>query len=81
MALSSKGFTLSISAVIILVVGLITIAGVMGMWGSVEGDTGESLDNSTTQTGTQTNKSQCVTKCRFDYPKGGAEFENCKASC
>lgn len=81
MVLSSKGFTLNIRLVLMIVVALITLAAVMGMWGSVGGDAESTLNNSSTQTDTQTGRSQCVADCRFDYPKGGAEFENCKASC
>lgn len=77
----SEGMSANIRIVLIIVVALIAIAVVMGMWSSVEGDTGDSLDNSTSQSDSQTNKGQCVAQCRMNYPGGGAQFEDCRSKC
>lgn len=72
---------LSIRTILILVAGLILVATVLGMWGGLQSDTENSIGSSTDQSEGQSDKANCVAACRFDYPSGGAEFENCKKSC
>lgn len=72
-----KGFDDTIKVVLLIVVGLIVIVSIMGVWGTVEGEASEGVDESAEDVQDQNQEASNVAECRFKHPGGGADYQSC----
>ncbi|NMJ76912.1 hypothetical protein GLU64_00665 [Nanohaloarchaea archaeon] len=81
MVQSSKGSGINIRIILMILVGVLTLAlvvpSIIGTVGGAENQSKGTYDNTAPKVG----ESACAADCRQDHPGGGAEYEGCKAGC